>query len=840
MCCVKIYLIINRSILGLDLLNMSSQLHPSSAFTSSVKQSNDYLRRIAEFLIIVSCGLLPIIFIPSTYLPLSGGKIIFVSIAIALALLAYFLSVLKDGKMSFRLPLPIAGLWLIALVTTVSAFLSGDRYDAFFGNGLDSYTVSFSILMAVIATSMAILDRGQLVIRLYAVLIGSGLLLSLFHVIRFIFGEETLSFGLWNSPTVSPIGSWNGLAIFYGLVIILSLLALIQLPLTRAGKYIISSVVALALFMLAVVNFSSVWWVIAIVTGIIVLHNLVKNLWKSNKASSDSPHALIVAVIVLLFSITFLLGGARLGSFITDRLGVEFIEVRPSATATLEIARAVYQDNLWLGSGPNRFADSWRLHKDPSINQTIFWNAQFDSGYSYIFTSIIGNGLLGFLAWTIFLVSLVWSGIRFAFNNNSEKDNFWHFIGLSSLVASIYFWVMNLVYVPPPSILMLTAVTTGIFIMAYARSLMGKSINLSVEKSRSHGLVMIVLVVLIVVGSGYGVYTTVRHMAGVYEFNKAVSTISEGDTLAEIEARIAEAFQLSQNDLFAREIALYRLSEMRALLATEEPNANAEQSFSNAAQLAIQAAQSAVDLDSTDPYNHQVLGQVYAILATVGVEGANERALESFQLAKQYDPHSPVTYLLEAELAIQLKDMAAARTAAENAVILRNNYTEALFLLAQLDIEEGNTERAIAIVNAITQLEPENPARRYQLGILLASFDQLDNAIVSFEKAVELDPQYANARYFLALGYAEKGMVDEAIEQLTVVRDLSEGNSVVDDLIEQLRTTGSLSTPLTSQSPVSERNAEDGNVTEADLENDLVTSSNPVPENNEKDISTTE
>ncbi len=76
-------------------------------------------------------------------------------------------------------------------------------------------------------------------------------------------------------------------------------------------------------------------------------------------------------------------------------------------------------------------------------------------------------------------------------------------------------------------------------------------------------------------------------------------------------------------------------------------------------------------------------------------------------------------------------------------------------------------------------------------------------------------------------------MVDEAIEQLMVVRDLNEGNNIVDDLIDQLRTTGSLSTPLTNQSPVSERNAEDGNVTEADLENDLVTSSNPEPETNE-------
>jgi tetratricopeptide (TPR) repeat protein len=223
-------------------------------------------------------------------------------------------------------------------------------------------------------------------------------------------------------------------------------------------------------------------------------------------------------------------------------------------------------------------------------------------------------------------------------------------------------------------------------------------------------------------------------------------------------------------------------------------------------------------------------------LAVAGVEGAKERASETFQIAKQYDPSSPVAHLMEAELAIQLDDKAAAREAAERAVVLRNGYTEALFLLAQLDIAEGNTERAIAIVKAITQLEPENPARRYQLGILLASFNQLDDAIVSFEEAVNLDPQYANARYLLALGYAEKGMVDEAIEQLTIVRGLSEGNEMVDELISQLQTTGSINTSLTNQSPVSERSAEDGGVVETDLENDLVTSSNPVPETTNEEI----
>lgn len=820
---------------------MSSPLHPSSVFTSSSNQgAPSHLRTIAQFLIIVAGGLLPIIFIPSIYAPQSGGKIIILVAIVALAMFAYALSVLKEGKMSIRLPLPILALWVVALVTVVSAFFSGDRHDTFFGNGLDSYTASFTIIIAALATAMVILNRGQSVLRLYAVLIVSGLILSIFHVIRLVFGPETLSFGLWTNATVSPIGSWNGLAIFYGLVVLLSLLALQQLPLVRMGRYIISGVIALALLMLVVVNFSAVWWVTGFIAGMIVLYSLAKNLWKEDSSNSGSSYSTIVAVAVLLFSVIFLVGGERLGGLVTERLGTGFTEVRPSATATLEITRAVYQENLWLGSGPNRFADSWRLHKDPSINQTIFWNTQFDSGYSYIFTAIAGTGLVGFMAWSLFLLSLLWAGVRFIFNSNAGTDSFGHFIGLSSLVASVYFWFMCLVYVPPPAIIMLAAITTGIFVMTYSKSAAGKTIALSVEKNRSHGFVMIALTVLLLVGSGYGVYASARQVIGIYEFNKTISNISEGDTLDDIASEITSAFKLSRNDVFAREIALYRLSEMQALLTTEDANSETQQSFSNAASLAIEAAQLAINLDPTDPSNHQTLGRIYAVLAVVGIEGAKERSLESFQMAKQYDPQSPVNYLIEADLALQLKDLPAAQAAAEHAVTLKNNYTEALFLLAQIDIKQGNTERAVAIVKAVTQLEPENPARRYQLGVLLASFNKLDDAIEAFKQAIDLDPQYANARYFLALGYAEKGMVDEAIEQLTIVRGLSDDNSMVDELISELRSTGHLKTSLGDQNIISERDAEGDNVTENDLENKLVTSSNPLPQNNNKETGTAE
>lgn len=808
----------------------TSFLHPKAKTTATEKRP-DHLQKISLTLLITAFGLLPILFIPSIYLPFVAGKTLIAGIAVTLAILVYALSILKEGSFSFKLPLPIVGLWLVALAAVLSAIFSGDFRDSFFGDGLESYTAIFALLMAIVATSMGILAKSQsAIIKLYIVLIGSSLLLSIFHIIRLIFGPEALSFGIWHSATTSPVGSWNGLAILYGLVVVLSILALQQLPVTKQGRYIILATVLFSLLMLGLINFSIIWWILGLVGGLVTIYNITKHLWKNDSEKGDVRYSLITSSIVVIFAITFIIGGAGLGNAISQKFGVSFIEVRPSASATIEIGKSVYDNNLFFGIGSNRFADAWRLHKDPSINQTIFWNTQFDTGFSYVLTSIINTGILGLLAWVFFLGTLIWSGVVFLLKS-SNLDRFRYFIGLSSLVSSIYFWILSIVYTPPPAILLLAAITTGIFLITYSQVSNLHTFTISASKNRAFGFILIALAILTISATSYGVYTAGRQVIAVKEFNKITSTIESGQSIDDIEGRIAKAFDLANNDVFLREIAFYRWSELNSLLSISEPGETEQNAFSHSAGQAIKAAQLAITLDPTDPYNYQLLGQIYGILAVVGVEGANERALESYSKVKELDPQNPIPYLLEANLALNQKDAEGARQAAERSVVLKSNYTEALFFLAQLDINEGNVDRAIAIVSGLVQLEPQNPARLYQLGILLASTNRLNDAVSAFEYAVKLDPQYANARYFLALGYVEQGKVDAAIEQLNIVKELNASNSIVDSLINQLRTTGNIPTNLTEQSPVTERDSSSEGVTNQDLETGLVTSSNPVSSN---------
>ena len=129
-----------------------------SIFHPGQNQSGDdeiaeKLKFTAEMVLVLVAGLSPLLFIPTPFLSLSFGKELILLFGLAIALLLYSLSILRAGAFTFRLPLMLITVWLVAATTLVSALLSGDIRDAFFGNNLEGYTAGFVLLMAAIMTA---------------------------------------------------------------------------------------------------------------------------------------------------------------------------------------------------------------------------------------------------------------------------------------------------------------------------------------------------------------------------------------------------------------------------------------------------------------------------------------------------------------------------------------------------------------------------------------------------------------------------------------------------------------------------------------------------------------
>ncbi len=749
------------------------------------------LTNAAHAILVAAFGLLPILFIPSSIVPLEHGKTILVITGLLAATILYSLAILRAGKLRISLPTPVYALLGVSFVAFLSAFLSGDRYDALIGSTIEVQTATFTaVLAAVVLVPLIVNFSKSAIIKVYMMLGASALLLALYHLLRIVFGAGFLSFGTFPTLVGTPLGGWNSLGLFFGLTILLSMVALEQLPLTKWGRVFFALVTTLSLLLLMVINFYAIWVVLSLVSLVVLMYGLVKDrfsevTWSRESSSSISTFSLSLAGLVCVVSIAALLGGSSFGTLISNVTNVSFLEVRPSVGATLDVTKHVFADDSLLGVGPNRFADAWRVHKDPSINTSIFWNADFQSGYSYFLSMPVMLGLVGTVAWLLFLVLFVYIGFKVVLRPTSH-DTLWYFIGTSSFAAALYLYGMAMVYTPSVAIMLLAAFFTSAVCGSYNALCAPRSFTVSLAENKRAAIVLVGIVMLVIVGSVALMYGASRHFAAAVIFNSAVSSVPEGAPLDEVERKIEQAYTLTQNDIFARQVAEYQLAKINSLLATTEPSETEQQAFEAAIAQGVVAATRAIEDDPTDARNHAVAGALYSVLAGIGIESTAERARAAFASARQYDPQSPLYPLLEAQLAAREGNADGARAAAREAASLKPNYTEALLFLADIDIAQGNVASAIDTTRAILSLEPQNPARYFQLGVLFTAVGSSTEAIQAFEAAVSLDTNYANARYFLARLYAAAGNTTGAREQLAVVQSLNPDNEEVAALISAL------------------------------------------------------
>ena len=782
---------------------------------------------IAQYILVVVFGLLPIFFVPFAVAPFGYSKALFAIVGVFLAIILYGFALLRSGTIRLRLSWAPIVLWVLTVIALISSLLSGDVRDALIGETFEVHTGLFVALMALTASAWMILGTNKTAImRLFMFLAGSTIVLSLFHFSRLVFGADLLSFGLFEGdPTFSPFGGWNDLAIFFGLAIMLSLVALEQLRLTRLGQVLFGAVVIVALVMLAVINFFAVWVILGLVGLAVLVYGLTKDRFGSalpaDAKQTLSTTSLFISLVVVIASTVFILGGGVVGGAIARVADISYMEVRPSFGATAEIARQVYDSEPLFGVGPNRFSDVWRLFKDPSINESIFWSIEFSAGFGYIPTFFATTGLLGGVAWMVFLALFVFFGVRMLLRTTTT-DRLWYFIGTTSFVGGLYIWGMSVVYVPGPALLLIAALCTGLAGTAYTALMHTGVHEIGGRGSRQFGFVLVTLFLVLVIGSVSALYFVGRHYAGVVVFNSSFSLIAEGASLDDIEARTVQAYVFSRDDAYARRLAEYEIARMNNLLNASEPTEEQKQAFNNALNSALNAGQVALAGDNSDPRNAYTLGSVYATLVPAKIEGAYERSIEALTKAKELDPRNPLRLLTLAQLAFAAGREQEARTYVGEAIGMKSNYTDALFFLAQIDIAAGNTDAAIAASRAIIVLEPQNPVRYFQLGVLLFSNERREEARSALEQAVALDGNYANARFYLALVYDTLGRTSDAREQLDVILATNPGNEIIVALLERLDRGEPLMSADSGQAPLSDVSGvtkKDGAVT-ADTEPD--------------------
>ena len=186
-------------------------------------------------------------------------------------------------------------------------------------------------------------------------------------------------------------------------------------------------------------------------------------------------------------------------------------------------------------------------------------------------------------------------------------------------------------------------------------------------------------------------------------------------------------------------------------------------------------------------------------------EGVAEKRNSAFSMARQYDPYNPEYAALEAQILARFGNLPQAKEKITEALILKPNFTDALFLSSQLDVQVGNATSAIATTEAIIRLEPNNPARYFQLGLLQLALKNYAPAIEALKAAVVLDYEYANARYMLALAYLDTNQPELALTELRFVAERNPDNASLTSLIAQVESGDYTNPDIGYTVPVNER-----------------------------------
>ncbi|TSD02645.1 MAG: Tfp pilus assembly protein PilF [Parcubacteria group bacterium Athens0714_16] len=748
--------------------------------------------KVSFVVLFLTIFLTPFFFIPSSSVGFNSVKTFLLYAGVILSFIFWFVAKLKEGKFEFPKSILFIFAGIVPLIYLISSLFSSSMKTSLLGAGfeIDSFVTIVALFLLFILTTLLFKSKQKL-LYLYMGFFVSVILVILFQFLRLVFGPEFLSLGVFFSPISSLIGKWNDLAIFFGLSMVLMMSILEFLNITKLMKIVSYIILLFSVVFLAIINFAMVWFAVGIFSLILFVYSLMFKTKEQMDNISENDVSVkkkfpLISLVVFVISIAFVISGGFFTETIASTFGISQLEARPSWQSTFEIAGKTFEESPVLGVGPNRFSSEWLKNKPEGINTTIFWNTDFNSGVSYIFSSIVTTGVLGFLSWILFIVVFLFVSVKGVFN--LKEDLVKKSIVISSFFGSVYLWAFSILYVPDIAMLSLTFVFSGILIASLYNDEAIKKTNISFSKDSKMGIVVIsVSVILLAATVLWGVFVTKKFVSNVY-FQKGVIAANVSGDVALSESNIKTAIKFDKNDLFYRTLVQIDLVKLNQIAGQKDVEAKVlQEQFQNALGEAIDNAKTAVSIDGTNYLNWLVLGNVYEVVVPLKVEGAYQSAMASYQEALKYNSQSPSIYLTMAKLEVLNKDIKKAKALIKTSLEKKNNYTEAFFLLSQIEVDQGNISAAISSVESASTLSPNDPTVFFYLGLLKYNNKNYSDAITALERSVILSPTYSNAKYFLGLSYQKVNRVTDAVAQFEDVKTLNPDNKEVEQILTNLK-----------------------------------------------------
>ncbi len=743
---------------------------------------------ITRWCVIVIATLLPIFVVPLPWISAPQAKLLLIAGFSLVALVAWLVARLFEGYLVIPRNLLLLTGALLPIAYGISAFVTGGTWTSLIGTTVAQDTVVivciwYALLLIV---ALAFPDKGGAMRKLLQGFLLGSLVLVVFQILR-LFKPDLLSLGGYLSGSSSSIfGTWHDLGIIAGLLLFLAIALWDTSIVQNAFWKVVLVLLGLgSLVLLVIINTIDVWYAVAILSLVYGMYRIIEEM-----RGGAGMNAAIVGAVLWLIVAAGAGAAGHWSSKIYDRLPTKLqivqLEVRPSWMGTYLIGQKALSGGkqLVFGSGPNTFTREWGLFKPAGVNQTDFWNVDFNSGVGFIPTTFVTTGIVGLAAWTLFLLAFLWSIVKLF---TTSQEPIIRRVHAAILAAALYIVAFQVIYVPGIALSALLFLFAGMVITLELAGREWEPILVGLRAVSVAGIVRIIVVVVALGLVSLAPLTALRATSSDLFVQRAAAVYAKTGKLDDSRALVQQALKIfPQNDIAHRAAVEVGLLQLSQLMQSGKNDDAAKKQLESDLQVTIAHGLSAVSIDGADYQNWLELASLYQNLSGVGIQGAYQNAKDAYLRTIGENPTNPLAHVRLAQLAIDQKDLNFALDHLNTAIKLKPNFAAAYYLRSQVLATEGSFAPAIEDAGAAAQLTPQDPVGWYNLGTILYSAQSYDLASQALGRAVSLQNNYSNAMFMLALSWDKLGKHADALAAMQAVQKLNSTDATVAQIIANL------------------------------------------------------
>ncbi len=752
------------------------------------------LDMIARMLLIALFTLLPFFFFPVTWLTALQSKVIVASVILGLVAILWIIARVMEGGGRLPWNMLFGASALVPIAYAISTAVNGFASISTTGSGVDPDTLAI-VCLEFAALTLTALVLGGVARNTTGAIRGlfSGILaLQVIHIIHVIFPTLTLG-GVLASDTGNAMGTWHEFTMFMGFALVSSIALCASSVSNGRWKWVMYAVGVLSVPILMINNFVDVW--IAVAVACIVLF-VVRMRQSHAKISGSYIRSEWVTVAVALLAVISIFFGAKIVSVLPERISVVQVEVRPSWQGTFQIGEQSLSNPkaLIFGVGPNSFTRQWGLHKPIEVNQTPFWNADFNVGVAPIPTSFISLGIIGVLAWLGYIVAVLWTAIGLWVR---RRETVLSARVLAISIGAVYLLAFHLSSVPGTSLGLMMFLVTGLLVATsmpeYASE---RAFKISGGARNNYAkLAMAALIVLVAIITSIAVLRAVIADALI---NKAIVSYNSTQDLQKSSDLLSDSLKIqSSNDRAHRAAVELGLLKLQQLINAKDPDQEAAKTQLQATlEDTIKHGLSAVQIDGSDYQNWLQLAALYSQLAGAQIQGAYDNARAAYVRAQQENPTSPLPFLNLGQLDALQGNLDSALENLGKAVALKPDLASAYYLASQIYVAKTDANNALLAAAQAARYAPNDPLAWYNAGAIAYAAGDYQDASLAMQQALALQSQYANAMYVLGLSLYQLKQPDNAIIVFEALDKLDPNQPVVTQILTNLRGGKPIDTPM--------------------------------------------